>query len=303
MNLLTDYHIPALLHQSIEGLKIKPNGVYIDVTFGGGGHSREILNKLDKGKLIAFDKDKDAIINDIDDKRFTLVNHDFIYLKNFLQYLNAIPVDGIIADLGVSSHQFDTAERGFSYRFDADLDMRMDSDFSKSAFQLLNESSETELKNYFFEYGEIHNAGSLAKKVVEERSLHPLKTTTQLLAIIKKQLNGSEQINKYAGLVFQALRISVNDEINALKQLLIQSKEVLATNGRMVIISYHSLEDRVVKNFFKSGNFEGIITKDLYGNYDEAFNLITKKAIVPKDDEIYKNNRARSARLRIAEKL
>lgn len=303
MNLLTDYHIPALLHQSIEGLKIKPNGVYIDVTFGGGGHSREILNKLDKGKLIAFDKDKDAIINDIDDKRFTLVNHDFIYLKNFLQYLNAIPVDGIIADLGVSSHQFDTAERGFSYRFDADLDMRMDSDFSKSAFQLLNESSETELKNYFFEYGEIHNAGSLAKKVVEERSLHPLKTTTQLLAIIKKQLKGIEQINKYAGLVFQALRISVNDEINALKQLLIQSKEVLATNGRMVIISYHSLEDRVVKNYFKSGNFEGIITKDLYGNYEEAFNLITKKAIVPKDDEIYKNNRARSARLRIAEKL
>ncbi|MBC8344032.1 MAG: 16S rRNA (cytosine(1402)-N(4))-methyltransferase RsmH [Bacteroidetes bacterium] len=297
------YHEPVLLKESIDGLNIDPTGIYVDVTFGGGGHSREILKYLSKGKLIAFDKDKDSVSNSIVDERFTLVHHDFSYLKNFLKYLNVLSVNGILADLGVSSHQFDTADRGFSYRWDAKLDMRMDQDSENSAFHLLNESTEEDLHKYFGMFGEVKNAKTLARTIVESRKTKPIQTTSQLYAIIEKCTHRNDHLPKYAGMVFQALRIRVNNELESLNRFLKQSEDVLITGGRLVIITYHSLEDRLVKNFMKSGNVDGKMEKDLYGNFNSTLKLIHRKPVLPSGSELQHNKRARSAKLRIAEKI
>lgn len=296
------YHRPVLLKESIEGLAVKPNGTYVDVTFGGGGHSKKILEQLENGKLIGFDQDEDAQPNMLVDERFQLINQNFKYLKNFLKLYNAFPVDGILADLGVSSFQFDEAKRGFSIRFDGELDLRMDNSSEFSAKQIVNEYTYEEMKRVFRAYGEIENSSKLANKIIEKRTENPIETTNQLKeAIVQCVQRGKE--NKYYAKVFQALRIEVNNELEVLKEMLSQTVDVLKKGGRIVVISYHSLEDRLVKNFFKSGNFEGIIEKDFYGNPIVPFKLINRKVIVPGEDEIALNNRARSAKLRIAEKL
>lgn len=300
---MSEYHVPVLLDESIDGLNIKAGGTYVDVTYGGGGHSRKILEKLADGRLISFDKDAEAIENKLEADNFELVHHDFIYMKNFLKELKAIPVDGILADLGVSSHQFDSEARGFSYRFDSMLDMRMDNDTSLHAGFIINNYSENELANIFRTYGEIHNPGALAKMIVEERKKSEIDTTFKLLKIIDNCIKPGPHRNKYAGLVFQALRIVVNDELNALKKLLTLSTDVLRAGGRLVVISYHSLEDRLVKNFFRTGNFEGKTEKDIYGNSQLPFCSINRHPIVPDDVEINRNIRARSAKMRIGEKL
>ena len=296
------YHDPVLLHHSINGLNIKPDGTYVDVTFGGGGHSRLILSKLDKGRLLAFDQDEDALQNSIDDERFTLINQNFAYMKNFLTFYKAIPVDGILADLGVSSYQLDAKERGFSFRTDADLDLRMDRNSPKDAKSIVNEYSEEELKALFRLYGEIKNAGQLARLITKKREEKAIETTYELVKAIEAAIYKKKE-NQYLAKVFQALRIEVNDEMNALEAFLEQAKEILKPGGRLVIISYHSLEDRLVKNIFKSGNLEGAIEKDFYGNPLVPFRQITRKPIVPDEVEIEKNNRARSAKLRIVEKI
>ncbi|MBT3301996.1 MAG: 16S rRNA (cytosine(1402)-N(4))-methyltransferase RsmH [Bacteroidetes bacterium] len=298
-----DYHQPVLLNESIQGLNINPAGSYVDVTYGGGGHSSEILNQITSGKLIAFDKDKDAQQNTLNDKRFTLVQHDFSYMKNFLKYLNTIPVEGILADLGVSSYQFDTAQRGFSYRFEADLDMRMDQDSKQSAYNLLNESSEADLHKFFGMFGEVKNAKTLAKTIVESRKIKPIQTTSQLYTILEKCTHKNDHLPRYAGMVFQALRIKVNNELESLTRFLKQSEEVLTKGGRLVVITYHSLEDRLVKNFIKTGNVEGKVEKDMYGNFSTTLKAINRKPILPSKEEIEKNIRSRSAKLRIAEKI
>ena len=296
------YHRPVLLHDCIEGLSIKPTGIFVDVTFGGGGHSKEILKKLTSGKLYAFDQDEDAMKNNIEDDRFLLINANFTFLKNYLKMHRVDIVDGILADLGVSSFQFDEAEKGFSTRFDGNLDMRMDKRSSINAEEIINTKSESELKLIFQEYGEVINSGKLASIIVTERIKQPITTIAQFKnAISICTPKGKE--NKYLAQVFQALRIVVNDEINALKKMLIQSLEVLKSGGRLVVMSYHSLEDRIVKNFMKSGNFEGVIEKDFYGNPLVPFRLINRKPIVPAMQEIESNNRSRSAKLRIAEKI
>jgi len=296
------YHRPVLLHDCIEGLSIKPTGIFVDVTFGGGGHSKEILKKLTSGKLYAFDQDEDAMKNNIEDDRFLLINANFTFLKNYLKMHRVDIVDGILADLGVSSFQFDEAEKGFSTRFDGNLDMRMDKRSSINAEEIINTKSESELKLIFQEYGEVINSGKLASIIVTERIKQPITTIAQFKnAISFCTPKGKE--NKYLAQVFQALRIVVNDEINALKKMLIQSLEVLKSGGRLVVMSYHSLEDRIVKNFMKSGNFEGVIEKDFYGNPLVPFRLINRKPIVPAMQEIESNNRSRSAKLRIAEKI
>ncbi len=302
---ITDYHIPVLLNQSIDGLKIKPDGIYIDTTFGGGGHSRAILEKLKNGRLIAFDRDQDAMKSDLNDPRFTLINHNFIYMTNFLRFLEIDKVDGIIADLGVSSHQFDTPKRGFSYRFDADLDMRMDHDLSASARDILESETVENIALILKTYGEIKNARAIAKSIIERRNAGSIITTSSHLQnIIVRFAKGHDAVMKLTGLVYQSLRIAVNDEINALKKLLISSAQVLGKGGRLVVISYHSLEDRLVKNFLKHGNLEGFIEQDMYGNSpNELFRMVTKKAIIPVEQEVLFNNRARSAKLRIAEKI
>jgi 16S rRNA (cytosine1402-N4)-methyltransferase len=298
----TPYHKPVLLKECIEGLSIKPEGVYVDVTFGGGGHSREILKHLTTGRLIAFDRDPDAVANAIDDPRFTLVKQNFRHMKNFLKFYNALPVDGILADLGVSSHQFDVAERGFSIRQDAQLDMRMGPDAGKSAKELVNEYEESELKRIFKEYGELPNAGRIAGAIVKQRAEAPIETVFQLKDALKPYTNRQKE-NKFFAQVFQAIRIEVNGEMDALKEFLLQSMEVLKPGGRLVVIAYHSLEDRPVKNIIRSGKFEGEVEKDFYGNPLTPFKAVNTKAIVPTDKEIEENSRARSAKLRIAEKL
>jgi len=295
------YHIPVLLNECIDGLRINPDGVYVDTTFGGGGHSESILKHLKNGRLIAFDQDDDACLNKIDDKRFVLVNHNFKYLKNFLQLYKAIPVDGILCDLGISSHQIDNAERGFSIRFDGPLDLRMDRNLPTTACDLVNNSSVEFLKELFYSYGEISNAPKLSSTITEYRKHHQIKTIYQF----KEAISGcvlKGQYNKYYAQVFQALRIEVNKEFESLKEMLQQTIKLLKPGGRLVIISYHSLEDRIAKNFLKSGNFPGKIEKDFYGNPVTPFKLITKKPIVPETDEIEKNSRSRSAKLRIGEK-
>jgi len=295
------YHQPALLRESIEGLIINPAGIYVDLTFGGGGHSGEILKILnDQGRLIAFDQDEDAMINSFDDKRFILLNENFRYFKNFLRYHNALPVDGILADLGISSHQIDTPERGFATRFDGPLDMRMNRNHGLTASELINTYPEEKLITVFKLYGEIDNARHLAGNIVHARVTW-INTTAELKEAIKPCMpRGSE--NKYLAQVFQAIRIELNDETGALKAMLKQCIDALKPGGRLVVISYHSLEDRLVKNFIKAGNFEGEIEKDFYGNIISPFRSITRKPVMPGKGEIENNPRSRSAKLRIAQK-
>ena len=295
------YHNPVLLKECIDGLNINPEGVYVDVTFGGGGHSREILKQLTTGKLYAFDQDDDAVKNSIDDDRFVLIKQNFRYLKNFLKMYDTLPIDGLLADLGVSSHQFDEAERGFSIRFDARLDMRMDQNAKQTAAEVLNTYSEEDLKRIFRLYGEVENAGYLASIIFHNRKDKQIVTVNDLKTMIVKCVKRGRE-NQYYAQVFQALRIEVNKELDVLQDLLMQSLEVLKPGGRLVVISYHSLEDRLVKNIMRSGKFEGDVEKDFYGNPLTPFTQITRKPIVPSEKENEENSRARSAKLRIAEK-
>ncbi len=296
-----EYHNPVLLKECIEGLNINPKGIYVDVTFGGGGHSREILKHLTTGKLYAFDQDDDALKNKIEDERFVLIKQNFKYLKNFLKMYDALPIDGLLADLGVSSHQFDEAGRGFSIRFDAKLDMRMDRNIKQTAADIINTYSEEDLKRIFKVYGEVDNAGRLANVIFHSKKEKKINTVNDLKAAIEKCVKRGRE-NQYYAQVFQALRIEVNKELDALQELLLQSLEVLKPGGRLVVISYHSLEDRLVKNIMRSGKFEGEVEKDFYGNKITPFEQITRKPIVPSDSENEENSRARSAKLRIAEK-
>ena len=295
------YHNAVLLFESVDGLNIKPNGVYVDVTFGGGGHSREILNRLGaEGKLFAFDQDKDALLNEIDDDRFTLIPENFRFLQRFLRLHGIKSVDGILADLGVSSHQFDSAQRGFSTRFDADLDMRMNTDDSISAFEVINDYKEEELSQVFFQYGELRNSKALAKEIVLARMENPIRTSFQLKEVLRKFLPKPKE-HKILAQIFQAVRIEVNQEMQVLKEFLMQIPELLNESGRLSIISYHSLEDRLAKRFIQFGIFEGEPEKDFYGNMSVPLKKVGK-LILPSVQEIKINNRARSAKLRIAEK-
>jgi len=294
-----EYHNPVLLKQSIDGLNIKPDGVYVDVTFGGGGHSREILSRLnEKGKLLAFDQDEDAKRNMIDDERFTLIPQNFRFIKRYLRFYGAKKVDGVLADLGVSSHQFDEANRGFSTRFDAELDMRMNQAGELSAFQVVNFYDEEKLSDVLFQYGELRNARALAKKIVEVRSEKRIKTSFELKEVLSEFVPKSVE-HKILAQIFQAIRIEVNQEIEALKEFLLQIPEILTEDGRMSVISYHSLEDRLVKRFIRNGLFEGEPEKDFFGNISVPMKKVGKM-IVPSFQEIKENNRARSAKLRIA---
>jgi 16S rRNA (cytosine1402-N4)-methyltransferase len=299
---MTDYHNPVMLQECMEGLNIKPDGIYVDVTFGGGGHSREILKRLGpKGRLLAFDQDADAQKNLPKDDRLTFIDQNFRYLKNNCRLQGAIPADGILADLGVSSHQFDQPERGFSIRFDADLDMRMDQGGSLTAKEVVNTYSEEQLHRIFGIYGEIKNAKTLAQTLVTQRLNKPIDTVDELKRAISKLIPKGKE-NKYLAQVFQALRIEVNQELEALKEFLEQTVDVLKTQGRLVVMSYHSLEDRLVKNFIAKGKFHGEVEKDFFGNQIKPLESITRKAIVASEEEIKLNNRARSAKMRIAEK-
>ena len=296
-----EYHNPVLLKESVDGLGIKPDGIYVDVTFGGGGHSREILSRLGpKGKLFAFDQDQDALANAIDDERFVLINENFRFLKRFLRFYGAKNVDGILADLGVSSHQFDVPERGFSTRFDAELDMRMNQKSDLNAYKVVNEYDDVNLKRVFYDYGELKNAPVLARTIIEAREIHPIKTTDELKEVLAKFLPEKVR-NKVLAQIYQAIRIEVNQEMDVLKEFLEQSLEILKPEGRLSVISYHSLEDRLVKRFIKNGMFEGEPEKDFFGNFSVPFKSIGK-LIIPNTAEIKINNRARSAKLRIAEK-
>ena len=297
------YHVPVLLKECVEGLNIKPDGVYVDVTFGGGGHSREILKNLgEKGVLIAFDQDPDAQRNKIDDPRFHFVDQNFAFLKNNLRLLGYNTVDGILADLGVSSHQFNEPERGFSTRFDSDLDMRMDKTGKLTAAEILNSYSEDQLHKLFGMYGEVKNAKSLAKSIVSGRIDQSINTLADFKRVAGAQIPKGKE-NKYMAQVFQALRIEVNSEINVLENFLSQTAEVLKTGGRLVVMSYHSLEDRPVKSFLAKGKFKGEVDKDFFGNEQKPFKLITRKAVMADAAELTRNSRARSAKLRIGEKI
>jgi 16S rRNA (cytosine1402-N4)-methyltransferase len=296
------YHNPVLLNESVEGLNIKCDGIYVDVTYGGGGHSREILKHLTTGKLYAFDQDDDAFANKVEDEKLVLIKQNFKYMKNFLKMYNALPVDGILADLGVSSHQFDEGTRGFSTRFEGKLDMRMDKSGALTAADIVNTYEEQALVNMFSTYGEVENSKRLAACIVKERASKKINTTEEFKqAIITCIPKMREQ--QYLAKVFQALRIAVNSELDVLKELLKQSLEVLKPGGRLSVISYHSLEDRLVKNFIKSGNFEGKVEQDFYGNKLVDFKAINRQLITPSEEELKLNNRSRSAKLRIAEKL
>ena len=296
-----EYHNPVLLKESVDGLNIKPDGIYVDVTFGGGGHSKEILSRLGpEGKLFAFDQDEDALENALDDDRFVLINENFRFIKRFLRFYGVKSVDGILGDLGVSSHQFDVAERGFSTRFDAELDMRMSQKNDLNAYRVVNEYDEADLKRVFLDYGELKNAPVLARTIVEAREVHPIKTTDALKEVLAKYL--PERVrNKILAQIYQAIRIEVNQEMDVLKEFLEQSLEILNPSGRLSVISYHSLEDRLVKRFMKNGMFDGEPERDFFGNFSVPFKTIGK-LIIPGSEEIKINNRARSAKLRIAEK-
>ncbi|WP_310380737.1 16S rRNA (cytosine(1402)-N(4))-methyltransferase RsmH [Flavobacterium sp.] len=297
-----EYHNPVLLQASVDGLNINPNGIYVDVTFGGGGHSKEILSRLGpNGKLFAFDQDEDALSNALLDERFTLINENFRFIKRFLRFYGVKSVDGILADLGVSSHQFDVPERGFSTRFDAELDMRMSQKNDLNAYRVVNEYDDANLKRVFLDYGELKNAPVLARTIVEARQLNPIKTTDELKEVLAKYL--PERVrNKVLAQIYQAIRIEVNHEMDVLKEFIEQSLDILNPSGRLSVISYHSLEDRLVKRFIKNGMFEGEPERDFYGNFSVPFKTIGK-LIVPDSAEIKINNRARSAKLRIAEKI
>ncbi|MDO9634707.1 MAG: 16S rRNA (cytosine(1402)-N(4))-methyltransferase RsmH [Paludibacter sp.] len=294
------YHVPALLRETIEGLSIKPDGIYVDCTFGGGGHAREVLKKLDqRGKLLGFDQDEDAFKNIIADERFIFVHSNFKYLKNFLKFHKIEKVDGILADLGVSFHHFDEVERGFSFRYDGKLDMRMNKKSNLTAAVVLNTYSEEQLADVFYLYGELHNSRKIARTLVNHRTKEPFNRIFAFIEVLKPFF-GREKEKKDMARVFQALRIEVNQEMEVLKSLLNQSVEVLHEEGRLVVLTYHSLEDRLVKNFIKSGNFEGKLEKDFYGNIIAPMKAINNKVIVAGDEEVAINPRARSAKLRIA---
>jgi len=295
------YHTPVLLEESIQGLMITRGGTYVDATFGGGGHSRRMLELMENRELIAFDRDPDALANSLQDKRFTLVNADYRFIKNYLTLHEGIPCDGILADLGISSHQIDDAERGFSTRFDSELDMRMDGRTGLSAIDILNTYSENELVDIFRRYGEIKNSRKLATAIISGRSDHEIRTTGELKEIAIR-CTPRQLENKYLAQLFQAIRIEVNRELESLEIFLEKALEVLKPGGRIAIISYHSLEDRLVKNFFRSGNVEGKTEQDFYGNVQSDIEAITRKPIIPGEKEIEANPRARSAKLRIAEK-
>lgn len=300
---MSNYHVSVLLKESVDFLVQNSDGIYVDVTFGGGGHSREILSRLSSnGKLFGFDQDQDALQNGLDDNRFTLINQNFRYLKNSLRLQGIAQVDGVLADLGVSSHQFDTAERGFSTRFDGDLDMRMNQNAPKTAQTIVNEYSEKQLADIFFQYGELKDSFRIAKKIIAYRSVKKIKTTEDLKAIVLDEIPKFKQ-NKYLAQVFQALRIEVNDEINALKEMLTQAAAILKPGGHLVVISYHSLEDRLVKRFMKTGLFQGQPEVDVFGRAEVPLKPVTRKMMMPTDEEITENNRARSAKLRVAEKI
>ncbi len=296
------YHIPALLDESIKGLNIRPDGIYVDVTFGGGGHSMEILKRLTTGRLIAFDQDEDARQNVTDDKKLLFLDQNFRFLKNNLRFNGITSVDGLIADLGVSFHQFDEPGRGFTFRHDAPLDMRMNRNSSLTAAALIRTIDEPLLADILFNYGELTNSRRIAREIVAARGAGPVSTAGDLVSAIGK-LAPPRQEHKFYAKVFQALRIAGNHEIDFLKEMLLQALEMLNKGGRLVVITYHSLEDRVVKNFMRTGNFDGIVRKDFYGNPESPFKVIAKKGITPDEEEIARNNRARSARLRIAEKV
>jgi 16S rRNA (cytosine1402-N4)-methyltransferase len=296
------YHIPVLLHEAIDALQIDPNGVYADVTFGGGGHSAELLKKLENGRLFGFDQDPAAKANVPDDERFVFIPQNFRHLRNALLLYRVKKLDGILADLGVSSRQFDDASRGFSLRGDAALDMRMNPSNGISAAQILNEWEESELASLLREFGEVEKAKLVARKICERRAVQPINTTAELSDLIKPYAQRGKE-HKFLAQVFQALRIQVNDELAALSDLLHQSAEVLKPGGRLVVISYHSLEDRMVKNFMRSGSFNTEVQRDFYGNAIRPFQPISSKALVPSDDEIMHNPRSRSAKMRIAQRL
>ncbi len=297
-----NYHNPVLLKETVDGLDIKPDGVYVDVTFGGGGHSKEMLSRMGPdAKLFAFDQDKDALSNIIDDDRFTLINENFRHAKRFLRFYGAKEVDGILADFGVSSHQFDVAERGFSTRFEADLDMRMNQDEKISAYHVINEYDEERLKNVLLQYGELRQAPAMARVIAEERKNAVIKTSEQLKQTLNRFLNHKKE-NKVLAQIYQAIRIEVNQEIEALREFLQQTPEMLKVGGRLSVISYHSLEDRLVKRFIRNGLFEGEPERDMFGNFEVPLKKVGG-LIVPQYAEIKQNNRARSAKLRIAEKL
>lgn len=297
-----EYHNPVLLKETVDGLNIKEDGVYVDVTFGGGGHSKEILSRLgEKGKLYAFDQDQDALDNAIDDERFTLINQNFRHLKKFLRFYGVRKVDGILGDFGVSSHQFDKAERGFSLRFEADLDMRMNQEDEVSAYNVVNEYDEEDLRSILSLYGELRNAKAIAAQIVSARSEDSIRTTEDLRVVLQRFLPKHRE-HKILAQIYQAIRIEVNQEIEVLKEFLMQTQEVLETGGRLSLISYHSLEDRLVKRFIRNGLFEGEPEKDFYGRVEVPFKKVGK-LIIPSQQEIKTNNRARSAKLRIAERL
>jgi len=297
------YHEPVLLQESVDALVTDADGIYVDATFGGGGHSREIIKRLKKGKLIAFDQDEDAAQNAIDDKRFMLIRSNFRYIKNFLKYHDAMPVSGVIADLGISSHQVNTAERGFSTRFEATLDMRMSRKSELTAEKVINEYPEEKLREIFIEYGEIRQARLVARQIIDTRASKKISSTKELMVLLQNLAErGNEQ--QFFSKIFQALRIEVNQELEALKEMLLQCADIIVKGGRLVVISYHSLEDRLVKNFISTGNFSNETERDvIYGNVKgKNFTAINKKPVEPAEDEIRNNPRARSARMRIAER-
>jgi len=296
-----EYHNPVLLKETVDGLNIKPDGVYVDVTFGGGGHSREIMKRLGpEGRLFGFDQDEDAQANVIDDARFTLIPENFRFIKRYLRFYNIREVDGILGDLGVSSHQFDVAERGFSTRFESELDMRMSKKNELNAYKVINDYEEQDLRRVFQEYGELKNGGSMASVIVAARKENPIKNSEQLKQVLSRFLPAHKS-NKILAQIYQAIRIEVNQEIEVLKEFLVQSLELLKPGGRLSVISYHSLEDRLVKRYMRNGMFEGEPERDFFGNFEVPFKSI-EKLIVPTDEEIRINNRARSAKLRVAEK-
>ena len=298
---MDEYHVPVLLEESIEGLNIQPGGIYVDVTYGGGGHSAKILEKLQGGKLIAFDQDIDATDNLIDDERLIFIRHNFKYLRHFLEYNGIDQVDGILADLGVSSHDFDVADRGFSFRFEGNLDMRMNQSSALDAAKVINEYSEEHLWTIFQDYGEIKNWRHLVSLITTARIKEPISSTGQLLKVIEPCIPAKIE-KKYLAMVFQALRIEVNNEIGVLSDFLESTTSLLKPGGRLVVLSYHSLEDRMVKNFMRSGRIDGVQENDFFGNRTSPFELINRKIILPGEKEIARNPRARSAKLRIAEK-
>jgi len=299
---MAEYHVPVMLNECLEGLAINKNGVYVDCTFGGGGHSKAIVDRLEKGRLLAFDQDPDAAANAEGIRSLTLIPSNFRHLKKYLRLHGASQVDGILADLGVSSHQFDTAERGFSYRYDAPLDMRMDQNQGLTAADVVNTYSEADLKRILYLYGELPNAAKASSLIVRNRINQQIKTTGELQELLRPMAPRMKE-KQYFSMAFQALRIEVNDELKVLEEMLVQAAEVIKPGGRLVVMAYHSLEDRLVKNFMKKGKFEGEVEKDVYGNENKPFKVLSAKATIPSEEEIALNPRARSAKLRVAERI